>query len=132
MHSRGVCLYRVISMLSLLSVFCFFFLMIRRPPRSTRTDTLFPYTTLFRSRHRVAVDLLALSIPDRDGRRVAVAHQVDAVAGELEGVIDAHLALRRLLSRQLRRHVRAEIARMPLPLPPRRAVEDVELLERHR
>src|SRR3546814_2825418 len=30
-------------------VYCFFFLMIRRPPRSTRTDTLFPYTTLFRS-----------------------------------------------------------------------------------
>src|SRR3546814_663606 len=28
----------------------FVFLMIRRPPRSTRTDTLFPYTTLFRSR----------------------------------------------------------------------------------
>src|SRR3546814_16320301 len=28
---------------------CVFFLMIRRPPRSTRTDTLFPYTTLFRS-----------------------------------------------------------------------------------
>src|SRR3546814_13731909 len=27
----------------------FFFVMIRRPPRSTRTDTLFPYTTLFRS-----------------------------------------------------------------------------------
>src|SRR3546814_7661083 len=30
----------------------FFFLMIRRPPRSTRTDTLFPYTTLFRSAGR--------------------------------------------------------------------------------
>src|SRR3546814_11869454 len=32
---------------------CFlcFFLTSRRPPRSTRTDTLFPYTTLFRSRH---------------------------------------------------------------------------------
>src|SRR3546814_10787456 len=29
-----------------------FFLMIRRPPRSTRTDTLFPYTTLFRSGRR--------------------------------------------------------------------------------
>src|SRR3546814_9956058 len=28
--------------------------MIRRPPRSTRTDTLFPYTTLFRSREQVA------------------------------------------------------------------------------
>src|SRR3546814_16266944 len=44
--------------MSLLSCYCclkvlfyFFFLMIRRPPRSTRTDTLFPYTTLFRSRH---------------------------------------------------------------------------------
>src|SRR3546814_4709369 len=30
-------------------IYYFFFLMIRRPPRSTRTDTLFPYTTLFRS-----------------------------------------------------------------------------------
>src|SRR3546814_16879747 len=29
---------------------CFFFLMIRRPPRSTRSDTPFPYTTLFRSK----------------------------------------------------------------------------------
>src|SRR3546814_15003086 len=29
-----------------------FFLMIRLPPRSTRTDTLFPYTTLFRSKRR--------------------------------------------------------------------------------
>src|SRR3546814_14265249 len=35
----------------------FVFLMIRRPPRSTRTDTLFPYTTLFRSDlHRAAAD----------------------------------------------------------------------------
>src|SRR3546814_16751896 len=30
----------------------FVVLMLRRPPRSTRTDTLFPYTTLFRSHHR--------------------------------------------------------------------------------
>src|SRR3546814_5297890 len=36
-----------------------FFLMIRRPPRSTRTDTLFPYTTLFRSR---AVGLLGINV----------------------------------------------------------------------
>src|SRR3546814_18641656 len=35
--------------LSVWFVFIVFFLMIRRPPRSTRTDTLFPYTTLFRS-----------------------------------------------------------------------------------
>src|SRR3546814_11817874 len=34
--------------LLLFAIFCFF-LMIRRPPRSTLTDTLFPYTTLFRS-----------------------------------------------------------------------------------
>src|SRR3546814_1061817 len=37
-----------------------FFLMIRRPPRSTRTDTLFPYTTLFRSdvfSHRMRFDI---------------------------------------------------------------------------
>src|SRR3546814_14266339 len=39
--SVGCCVYR--------SMRFFFFLMIRRPPRSTRTDTLFPYTTLFRS-----------------------------------------------------------------------------------
>src|SRR3546814_14614254 len=31
------------------------FLMIRRPPRSTRTDTLFPYTTLFRSPGKIIV-----------------------------------------------------------------------------
>src|SRR3546814_4994996 len=35
--------------MSTLLMFSFFFLMIRRPPRSTRTATLFPYTTLFRS-----------------------------------------------------------------------------------
>src|SRR3546814_17048317 len=34
-------------------VVLFFFLMRRRPPRSTRTDTLFPYTTLFRSGPRL-------------------------------------------------------------------------------
>src|SRR3546814_6556416 len=38
----------------------FFFLMIRRPPRSTRTDTLFPYTTLFRS---VLVNMFAIASP---------------------------------------------------------------------
>src|SRR3546814_14044570 len=35
--------------------------MIRRPPRSTRTDTLFPYTTLFRSRDRIGADILAFA-----------------------------------------------------------------------
>src|SRR3546814_498531 len=43
---------------------CVFFLMIRRPPRSTRTDTLFPYTTLFRSQAlgRSGKDLLTASV----------------------------------------------------------------------
>src|SRR3546814_20269284 len=45
-----VCLYVVLLDSHSFVRFCF--LMIRRPPRSTRTDTLFPYTTLFRSLQR--------------------------------------------------------------------------------
>src|SRR3546814_4271324 len=44
-------------------MFLFFFLMIRRPPRSTRTYTLFPYSTLFRSLvsfHQGAFDVVAV------------------------------------------------------------------------
>src|SRR3546814_15227504 len=44
------CVFSFSTLLSVFFSFFFvFFLMIRRPPRSTRTDTLFPYTTLFRS-----------------------------------------------------------------------------------
>src|SRR3546814_12207731 len=56
-----VCLYRCALLcafkLCRVCVYEFFFLMIRRPPRSTRTDTLFPYTTLFRSVPTVAAEL---------------------------------------------------------------------------
>src|SRR3546814_7442591 len=45
-----------------------FFLMIRRPPRSTRTDTLFPYTTLFRSLKAGVIDLIASNVQDLLGR----------------------------------------------------------------
>src|SRR3546814_12656149 len=54
----------------------FFFLMIRRPPRSTRTDTLFPYTTLFRSHGSVSRRIASLehwlgaSLFERHGRGV--------------------------------------------------------------
>src|SRR3546814_2754682 len=52
----------------------FVFLMIRRPPRSTRTDTLFPYTTLFRSRfsfgHRRFPQRLVTSIVSECTRTV--------------------------------------------------------------
>src|SRR3546814_14558050 len=60
--------------------------MLRRPPRSTRTDTLFPYTTLFRS----AADPVAVLHPDRlvqvvlladEGERLRVA----LLAGDRQG-----------------------------------------------
>src|SRR3546814_3589751 len=48
--------------------------MIRRPPRSTRTDTLFPYTTLFRS------------------GQIVLAHRVDQIGGGLRHArVDAHI-----------------------------------------
>src|SRR3546814_2675228 len=56
----------------------FFFLMIRRPPRSTRTDTLFPYTTLFRSAEQ-GIEGVAFGLPREhqlagQGARPAPAH----------------------------------------------------------
>src|SRR3546814_15951002 len=58
-------------------LYSFFLLMIRRPPRSTRTDTLFPYTTLFRShagqdhRQRVAAVYGGNAAQHRIDRRTA-------------------------------------------------------------
>src|SRR3546814_6533621 len=56
--------------------------MIRRPPRSTRTDTLFPYTTLFRSNAAAADQVDELSPcrfdPGR-GRHIGGKHRVEAV-----------------------------------------------------
>src|SRR3546814_11464625 len=49
MHLCVLCYSMLCVSTMCLSVIYVFFLMIRRPPRSTRTDTLFPYTTLFRS-----------------------------------------------------------------------------------
>src|SRR3546814_2582636 len=59
-------------------LFIFFFLMIRRPPRSTRTDTLFPYTTLFRS-----FGLLRQQHPLRDPEAVLLVdhHQPQRLVG---------------------------------------------------
>src|SRR3546814_5568013 len=51
--------------------------MIRRPPRSTRTDTLFPYTTLFRS-HRDELDALQRELRDVKGVTVIVYEQTCA------------------------------------------------------
>src|SRR3546814_3697130 len=52
-----------------------FFLMIRRPPRSTRTDTRFPYTTLFRSISGPTLRLAAL--PNRNANRDQKNHIID-------------------------------------------------------
>src|SRR3546814_13167736 len=57
--------------------------MIRRPPRSTRTDTLFPYTTLFRS-------LVGREHLDLAGRLVA-RHRADRIAAA--GAADQHALL---------------------------------------
>src|SRR3546814_1643101 len=54
--------------------------MIRRPPRSTRTDTLFPYTTSFRSKH----DVVRVDQPDdhepRLAARLVAAHEIENAA----------------------------------------------------
>src|SRR3546814_6729236 len=53
--------------------------MIRRPPRSTRTDTRFPYTTLFRSRHLQRIGVVAAAANAR--RRRADRHTPPELAG---------------------------------------------------
>src|SRR3546814_18173541 len=84
----------------------FFFLMIRRPPRSTRTDTLFPYTTLFRSvpgsglclcgdrrkpLHRAAQKLHDALLRDRTGVGIGVG---DRQRGGLRDAVLGHAELR--------------------------------------
>src|SRR3546814_7954743 len=63
--------------------------MIRRPPRSTRTDTLFPYTPLFRSLRSTANDLLAF-----------LAGALDYVETPLQGAMASQLAVRRATETQ--------------------------------
>src|SRR3546814_3559807 len=72
--------------------------MIRRPPRSTRTDTLFPYTTLFRSQrsHFVEVEfveLLAVVELRRRGDAVGAVAKERLVQVQLEDLVLAQLAL---------------------------------------
>src|SRR3546814_11581850 len=67
-------------------VMFFFFLMIRRPPRSTRTDTLFPYTTLFRSECVPLIDFAVFGVrftqgPVAEGDAAHAAEGVRLVKG---------------------------------------------------
>src|SRR3546814_14172355 len=79
--------------------------MLRRPPRSTRTDTLFPYTTLFRSLANIwvppirnRIDMLATGIKSPIGVKVSgeslkdidrVAQSIEQVAKQVPGVSSA-------------------------------------------
>src|SRR3546814_16764333 len=62
---------------------CVFCLMIRRPPRSKRSDTLFPYTTLFRSAAQGAVVLVA---DIEEAAALAVVAEIGAEGGQAEPV----------------------------------------------
>src|SRR3546814_21158928 len=62
---------------------CFFFLRIRRPPRTTRTDTLFPYTTLFRSCQQKVKGQLHQAFPISS--RTSVKRPVIAAAAAMAG-----------------------------------------------
>src|SRR3546814_9807762 len=68
-------------------MYLFFLLRIRRPPRSTRTDTLFPYTTLFRSvveEHQHAGEALP-GLDDAElGRLLDRVHRIAAGVGEAD------------------------------------------------
>src|SRR3546814_1445281 len=82
--------------------------MIRRPPRSTRTDTLFPYTTLFRSR-LARVQQLAEHLDARADRLLGIAdaHDLDLVANLHDAALDApghHRAAPRDREHVLARH----------------------------
>src|SRR3546814_2680185 len=73
---------------SLSCCICFFFLMIRRPPRSTRTDTLFPYTTLFRSRHaHVSLHLQLAHHEGGGGVEVAGDQRLEVVHRQGDGAV---------------------------------------------
>src|SRR3546814_18796317 len=51
----------------------------RRPPRSTRTDTLFPYTTLFRSQFRAEIPGVEIVVFSRNADHTREHHAVDRV-----------------------------------------------------
>src|SRR3546814_2074870 len=100
--------------MSLRYLYIFFFLMIRRPPRSTRTDTLFPYTTLFRSpvHQQFAQPARLMVVPGRclvfrnmgaleEQFPGALRHiGLDRKSTRLNSVTNAHLVCRLLLEKK--------------------------------
>src|SRR6056297_141155 len=95
--------------------FFFFFLMIRRPPRSTRTDTLFPYTTLFRSA-RLAREPPHRGVAGLGGHpeRVVLPREPDRKSTRLNPVTPENLVCRLLLEKKKLTHDRpAHVPRCP-------------------
>src|SRR3546814_12341551 len=89
----------------------FFFLKIRRPPRSTRTDTLFPYTTLFRSHSLIDISMQVkgdLHIDQHhtvEDSALALGEAVAKALGDKRGIArygEAHAPLDETLTRCVR------------------------------
>src|SRR3546814_18486589 len=71
----------------------FFFLMIRRPPRSTRTDTLFPYTTLFRSGNSMGIGFASMIDPQTGRSSAALSNFLSTMLTLLFLSVNGHLIL---------------------------------------
>src|SRR3546814_8248605 len=71
----------------------FFFLMTRRPPKSTRTDTLFPYTTLFRSDRCEASALYRRQRRGARGRRYEADPRSEEHTSELQSLMRSSYAV---------------------------------------
>src|SRR3546814_10223710 len=69
------------------SLFWRFVLMIRRPPRSTRTDTLFPYTTLFRSVRDTPVTLTVCYVEGNDTHAAVGDRRSEEHTSELQSLM---------------------------------------------
>src|SRR3546814_13525723 len=115
-----LCVFAIIGLLHYSVFFCFFllrrfffffffFLMIRRPPRSTRTDTLFPYTTLFRSDNNA-------QILSRDRRLVPNSFHVELSPGDLERLSGYDSTLEGELTNALRDHADEQSYVFPGPV----------------
>src|SRR3546814_8919920 len=75
-------------------LYCFFCVMIRPPPRSTRTDTLFPYTTLFRS---VANQIIVALTSQAVGEALVLASKAGADAAKVRQALMGGFANSRIL-----------------------------------
>src|SRR3546814_20728164 len=78
--------------------------MIRRPPRSTRTDTLFPYTTLFRSRG-AAEPHEAVEIGPENAVELLVAQRLERREGKDRAVVDDDVETAECVDRSLHRRI---------------------------